>query len=120
MITEEISTFLDNLYIHRIPQETLNKIYKKWKNLKVYKFVPDPIQIKLGYVIRLVKLDLESIVPAGICVKIVKNTNGSIKHIVLKKKTRLFNIIPSKYYIFQIAPSHSLIKRTELDNLFNN
>lgn len=104
MKPDEISTFLEDVYIAKISQNTINKLKNTWTELEDYEYVDDAKKLQKGYFIHLVKLNMEEMLPGGIITKLVYHTNGSVKHVYVKLNKQVFKIVPSKYYMFQLHP----------------
>lgn len=106
MISDEISTFLDSVYIKPVKEKTITQIQNKWPELELYHYVDCPSKIQKGYYIRLIDLNLEKMSPVGIVINIIYN-NKVIKHVLVKRGKKTLKIIPGKYYIFQLKPDKS-------------
>lgn len=107
MISDEISTFLDSVYIKPVNEKTIKQIQNKWSELELYHYVECSSKIQKGYHIRLIDLNLEKMLPVGIIMDIIYNKNKVVKHVLIKRGKKVLKIIPSKYYIFQLKPDKS-------------
>jgi hypothetical protein len=114
MKPDEISTFLEDVYITKISQNTINKLKNAWTELDEYDFVEDATKLQTGYFIRLIKLDMETMLPSGIITKIIYRTNNTVKYVYIKINKRVFRIIPTKYYMFQLRPQKNGFASREL------
>jgi hypothetical protein len=91
-----------------IPDEIINEIQNKWKaKLLEYDNIKNITDLKKGYMLRYVSIDLKKISTASVIVDFIKDPeNDSVKFILLKtlKYQTLWKIDPKKYYLFQTKP----------------
>lgn len=117
MLKSNDQTILDSLTKTRKPAtldyNTVEKIKNKYKELEDYEYLDNAKNIKIGYIVKYVTLNFNRVSKGGI-VTYISKINEAIQFVRLKTTRNrgvYINFKPSKYYVFQMTPNQSGLRK---------